>query len=208
MKNLINFKSILIPAACMAGIFIFATSCSENKTSDSTDSMDVAETENVSRLTNDDDVAVVIDNDNGVKFLMAAAEMQMEEISLGKLAQQNGTSEDVKALGKMMEADHTKTLAELKTLAQSKSIAIPSTPTQDSMDTHKDLMDKKGNDFGKAYADMMVEHHEDAIELFEDAAENSNDAEIKAWAAQKLPGLRTHLDHAKSIKEKTDKTAS
>lgn len=208
MKTLINFKSILVHSICIAGTVLFASSCSENKTSDSADSMEVAVEENVSRLANDDETAVVIDNDNGVKFLMAAAEMQLEAISLGKLAQQKGTSPHVKDLGKMMEADHTKNLVELKTLAQSKSVAIPETATEDTMENQKDLMGKEGNDFGKAYSDMMVEHHEDALELFEDAAANSEDAEIKAWAAQKLPGLRIHLDHAKTCKEECDKMDS
>ncbi|WP_113922673.1 DUF4142 domain-containing protein [Cognataquiflexum aquatile] len=202
MKTQINIKSILVHTICVAGTMFFASSCSENKT---TDSMEVAEEENVSRLTNDDETIVVIDNDNGVKFLMAAAEMQLEEISLGKLAQQKGTTPHVKELGKMMEVDHTKTLAELNTLAQSKSVAIPATATEDSMETQKDLMEKEGNDFGKAYSDMMVEHHEDAIELFEKAATDSEDAEIKAWAAEKLPTMRTHLEHAKACKAECDK---
>jgi len=202
MKNQINIKSILVHTICVAGTMFFASSCSENKT---TDSMEVAEEENVSRLTNDDETIVVIDNDNGVKFLMAAAEVQLEEINIGKLAQQKGTTPHVKELGKMMEVDHTKTLAELNTLAQSKSVAIPATATEDSMETQKDLMEKEGNDFGKAYSDMMVEHHEDAIELFEKAATDSEDAEIKAWAAEKLPTMRTHLEHAKACKAECDK---
>lgn len=202
MKTQINIKSILVHTICVAGTMFFASSCSENKT---TDSMEVAEEENVSRLTNDDETIVVIDNDNGVKFLMAAAEMQLEEISLGKLAQQKGTTPHVKELGKMMEVDHTKTLAELNTLAQSKSVVIPATATEDSMETQKDLMEKEGNDFGKAYSDMMVDHHEDAIELFEKAATDSEDAEIKAWATEKLPSMRTHLEHAKACKAECDK---
>ncbi|MCH6201869.1 DUF4142 domain-containing protein [Aquiflexum sp. LQ15W] len=110
MKTQINIKSILLHTICVAGTMFFASSCSENKT---TDSMEVAEEENISRLTNDDETIVVIDNDNGVKFLMAAAEIQLEEISLGKLAQEKGTTPHVKELGKMMEVSHTKTLAEL-----------------------------------------------------------------------------------------------
>ena len=205
MKTQINFKSILLPTICIAGTIFFASSCSENKT---TDSMEVADEENISRLTNDDETIVVIDNDNGMRFLMAAAEIQLEEISLGKLAQEKGNNPHVKELGKMMEINHTKTLAELNTLAQSKSVAIPATATEDSMETRKDLMEKEGNDFGKAYSNMMVEHHEDAIELFEDAASNSEDAEIKAWAAEKLPTMRTHLEHAKACKEECDKMDS
>jgi putative membrane protein len=139
---------------------------------------------------------------------MEAAEMQLEEISLGKLAQQKGNSAHIKELGKMMEEDHTKSFTELQALAQSKSISIPTTVTEDSMDAYNNLNEENGNDFGKAYNDMVVEHHEDAIELYEKAATDSEDPAIRAWATEKLPGLRTHLQLAKSAKEKSDNTKS
>jgi putative membrane protein len=204
MKNLINSKSILIPALFIAGSFL-VVSCSENKTADSsTDSREVAQQENISKVSSDDKTIVVIENDNDAKFLMDVAEMQLEEISLGKLAQQKGNSPQVKELGKMMEAAHTQTLTEVKALAQSKSVAIPTTVTEDSKDVYQKLNDKTGNDFGKAYSDMMVEHHEDAIKLFEKISTDSEDTEIKAWATQQLPGLRTHLKHAEESKKQSD----
>lgn len=196
-----NFKSISIHTLGLAGILLFATSCSENKT---VDSKEAAEQENIAKLTTDDRTAVVIENDNDAEFLMEAAEMQLEEISLGKLAQQKGNSAHIKELGKMMEEDHTKSFTELQALAQSKSISIPTTVTEDSMDAYNNLNEENGNDFGKAYNDMVVKHHEDAIELYEKAATDSEDPAIRAWATEKLPGLRTHLKHAEASKEKSD----
>lgn len=205
MKKQINFNSILLHSILIAGTVMIISSCAENKT---TDSADVAEQENIDKLATDDQAIVVIENDNGMKFLMEAAEMQLEEISLGKLAQQKGTSTHVKDLGKMMETNHGKSLTEITALAQTKSVSIPKSITEDSQDVYGKLEDKTGNDFGKAYSDMMVEHHENAIELFEKASEESNDPEIKAWATGELPGLRTHLEHAKACKEECDKMSS
>ncbi len=205
MKNLTNFKSILAFSICMAGTVVILSSCSENK---SMDSKDVAENENINKLAADSQTIVVIDNDNATKFFMRAAEIQLEEISLGKLAQQKGTSTDVKELGKMMENEHAKSLSELQTLAQSKSVAIPASPTDDSKGAYQKLRDKTGNDFDKAYSEMTVNHHEDAIELFEKVSKDSDDSEIRAWASEKLPGLRTHLEHAKACKEKGDNKRS
>ncbi len=202
MRNPINFKSILVQSICLAGTVILATSCSENRRMDS---KDVAEQENADRLAADNQAIAVIDNNDGTKFLMEVAEMQLEEINLGKLAQQKGVSSDVKELGKMMESGHSNFLTEVTALAQSKSVSIPTTPTEDSMDAYEKLEGKSGNDFDKAYNDLMVEHHEDAIELFEKASTDSEDPQIKTWATEKLPGLRTHLEQAKSCKEKSDK---
>lgn len=205
MKITINSNSVLVLSVCLVGSLLFASSCSESK---SIDSAEVAEQENINKVVSNDTTIVIVKNDNDAKFLMKAAEMQLEEISLGKLAQQKESSPHVKELGKMMEEDHTKSFTELQELAQSKSISIPTTITEDSQDVHEELVEKTGNDFGKAYSDMMVEHHEDAIELFKKAATDSEDPDIRAWAAEKLPGLRTHLEHAEACKEECDNLKS
>ena len=202
MKIKFTFRSILVYSICLAGTAILTSSCSENKT---VDSEEVAEQQNMDKLSTGEKAIVVIDNDNGDKFLMKAAEIQLEAISLGKLAQQKGTNAHVKELGKMMEEGHTKTLNELTALAQSKSVSIPTSITEDSQDAYNKLEGKTGNDFGKDYSAMMVDQHEDAIDLFEKASADSEDPEIKAWSSQKLPGLRTHLEHAKACKEECDK---
>ncbi|GAA0878378.1 hypothetical protein GCM10009119_13460 [Algoriphagus jejuensis] len=165
----------------------------------------MAQQENIENLTADENEIVVLDNDGPTVFLMKVAEIQLEEVSLGKLAQQKGTSSHVKELGKMMEQDHSKSLLEVKALAQAKAVSIPSTVTDDSKDAYEKLNGKTGNDFDKDYSAMMVRHHEDAIDLFEKASSESEDAEVRAWATQKLPGLKTHLDHAKACKEECDK---
>jgi putative membrane protein len=191
----------------MSGTLILATSCTESNTNDSEK---VADQGNNTNLDVDDETILVIENEDNddAKFLIAAAELQMEEISLGKLAQQMGSSDHVKELGKMMETDHTKTLAELKALAQSKSVSIPGSLTEDSRDAYDNLQDESGNDFGKAYSKLMVEHHEDAIKLFEKAANDADDSEIRSWASSKLAGLRTHLEQAEACKEKCEKMQS
>jgi putative membrane protein len=186
----------------MASSAMFLSSCSENKT---VDSKEIAQEENMDNLSDDEKEVVVLENDGPTVFLMKVAEMQLEEISLGKLAQQKGTTTHVKELGKMMEQDHTKSLSEVQALAQAKTVAIPTVATKDSNDAYEKLNGKTGNDFDKDYSDMMVKHHEDAIDLFEKASTDSEDAEIRAWAGQKLPGLKTHLDHAKACKEASDK---
>ncbi len=201
MKNINNLKSILVHSLCISGILFLTASCSENKANDSRK----VDQENIAILAAYDSVIVVVENDDDGKFLMEAAELQMEEIRLGKLAQQKGNAAHVKELGKTIEADHTKSLMELKVLAQSKSVTIADSVSDGSIDGYEKLRVKTGNDFDKAYTDMMVKHHEDAIDLYEDAASDSEDPEIRNWASKQLPGLRTRLNHAEQSKEKCDK---
>lgn len=192
-------------AFCISVFFLFSFSC---KDTNSTDSKTQAEQENISAMEQDDNTILVVETDNDAKFLMAAAELQLEEIKLGTLAQEKGTSQHVKDLGKMMVSDHTNAMTELKALAASKSVSIPNTTTEDSNDNYMKLTDKSGNDFGKAYSQMMVDHHKDAISLFEKASEDAEDQEIQTWAMNKLPGLKMHLEHAEKCKEACDKMKS
>lgn len=141
---------------------------------------------------------------NDQKFLTSAAEAQLVQIRLGQLAQKKGNSADVKKMGKMMEESHTKSLSELRTLSKSKSITLPTKASTASNDDYDDLSVKSGKDFDKAYSKMMVKHHEEAIELYEKAIEDANDAEVKSWASKQLTELKAHLNHAKDCQKKVN----
>ncbi len=143
------------------------------------------------------------------EFLVKAAEINLEEIILGKLVQQKGGSSHVVALGKMMQEQHQKSLDELTALAKTKVITIPTTATNDINEAYTKLNKKtSGSEFDKAYADMMVEGHEGAIRLFESASTDCQDHDIKSWATSKLPELRVHLDHAIQCKKDCEKAYS
>ncbi|MFC0655821.1 DUF4142 domain-containing protein [Mongoliitalea lutea] len=211
MKNLMNFKSVLLSTLVVGGVFFTATSCAENKVNDS---RDVAEKENRANQATDyrsgnnttveNRPVLVINNDDDAQFLMDAAEMQHENISLSKLAQQKGNSEHVRALGKMMVEENSKSLSELNSLAQAKSIAIPSSATEDSNDFYKKLNEKNGGDFSKTYSKRMVDQHKDAIDLYEKAIKATEDSQIKAFATSKLVTLRTQLKKAEDCREKSN----
>lgn len=148
------------------------------------------------------------DQDKDAKFLVSAAEINLEEIQLGKLARQNGSSAEVKELGKMMEDAHTKSLKDLTALAKRKDITIPTASSEKANDAYNKLKEKSGKDFDKAYTNMMVEGHKDAIKLFEKASNDANDNDIKNWAAETLPELRKHLEHSTDCQKKCDKNDS
>ena len=203
MKNTVDFKSILAHFLFVAGSLLIVSSCSDYK---GRDSKKMAMQENFQRLTVNDTTILVIENDS--EFLMKAAEMQLETIQLGKLAQEKGDSVYVKELGRMMEDSNTKSQNEIKALAQLKAIAVPTSVKEDSKNAYKELNDENGNDFGMKYSKMMVDQHEDAIDWFEKAALDAEDASVRDWASKQLPILRENLKHAEACKEKCEKVKS
>lgn len=198
MKKLTFLKGTLISATLVASILLVASCGSSQKPEDT---KDVAEEQNEDMFDNNR-------QEEDAQFLVNAAEISLEEIQLGKLAQLKGGTAGVKELGKMMEDVHTKSLNDLKTLANSKMVPIPTSPTDDAQKAYETLNEKSGNDFDKAYADMMVSEHEDAIPVFEEASSDSNDADIKKWAVVSLSNLRTHLDYSIDLQKKSDELYS
>ncbi len=189
-------KKIMLNAAIFASALFLATSCSPNKT-DNEDSKEVAEDQNDAKF---DDTKV----ENDAEFAVKAADGGMLEVKLGELAQQKGTSPEVKNLGKMMVDDHSKANEELKALAQTKNISLPTTLSEDCQKTYNDLAEKSGRDFDDAFTDHMVKDHKDDIDAFKKEAEKGDDPDLKSWAAGKISTLEHHLDMAKSAEKAVD----
>jgi putative membrane protein len=135
------------------------------------------------------------------KFAVEATNGSMMEVAMGKLAQEKGTNERVKAFGTMMVNDHSKAEQEIKDLSAKKSITLPADLSDDTKKHMDDLSKKSGKDFDKSYIDMMVDDHEEDVKAFEKASNDVSDEEIKTWARNTLPTLQAHLDSAKAIKE-------
>lgn len=190
MKKINYIKKALILATFASTILLFV-SCSNNPK----DSKTVAEDHNKEKF---DDRKQKKD----AQFLVDAAEINLEQIQLGKLAQQKGAAAHVKELGKVVEDAHTKSQRELTTLANNKRVSIPSNASDDAKDEYKKLNEKSREDFDKAFADLMVSKHKDAVKTFENASTDLNDADIKNWARSTLPHLRSHLDRSKECQEK------
>jgi putative membrane protein len=139
-----------------------------------------------------------VDKDDA-DFAVKAANGGMMEVQLGNYAQQNAMSKRVKDFGAMMVKDHTKANEELKSIAAAKNITLPTSIGNDAQKDMDDMMKKKGNDFDKAYMNMMLDDHKKDVKEFEKAAKDCKDAEIKTFAGKTLPVLLAHLDSTKAI---------
>ena len=194
MKNSTPFNKDFFKLSLIA-VALIGASCDSPKTEDT---KEIATEHNEAKFDSSN-------NEKDAKFLVNVAEINLEEIKLGQLAKQMGRTEHVKELGQMMDDAHTKCMNSLVSLAATKSITIPTTPTDNALKAYKDLNNKSGADFDLAYCDMMVSGHKDAIAMFEKEAAESTDADVKQWATETLPELRMHLDHAMSCQKECEK---
>ena len=192
-------KKFMAGAVIIGSVFLIS-SCGDGSTADSQlsdstkDAKEVAQDQNEQKF---DSTAMKDD----VDFAVKAADGGMLEVELGKLALQNAASSRVKDFGQMMVDDHSKANAELKQTAMQKNITLPAAMSDKCQKMYADLSKKKGKDFDKAYMSAMVDDHKDDVDEFKKEADNGKDADLKSWAAGKVPVLQHHLDVAQNVKD-------
>ncbi len=133
-------------------------------------------------------------------FFMKASQGGLTEVEAGKLAQEKGSSQDVKDFGAMMVKDHTQNNADLLALAKTKGVDVP-----DKLDTkHQGMIDnlsaKSGADFDKAYIDAMVKGHTRMLKIMQ-GEESSSDADLKDFATKTSDTVQMHLGKAEDIQK-------
>lgn len=134
------------------------------------------------------------------KFMEKAALDGLAEVQMGQLARDRGMSDEVKTFGSRMATDHGKANDELKSLASSKGVTLPTEVDK----SHKSKMDKlaklQGPDFDRAYMKDMVKDHKKDVDEFRKEGKKAKDADVQKWAQSTLPTLEEHL----AMAEKTN----
>lgn len=133
------------------------------------------------------------------KFMENAAMGGMMEVEMGKLGQQKGQGQAVKDFAGKIVTDHTKANDELKALASSKGVTLPSSVDKAHAKHTEELGKKKADRFDHEYMEDMVKDHKKDIAEFEKQAKNGKDADVRAFAEKTLPTLREHLKMAQQV---------
>lgn len=173
----------------LLSLFVIAISCESNP-----DSKEVAEETNEEQF---DDR----DTKKDAEFAVDAAASGMFQVQAGQLAVSNGMNPRVKELGQMIATDHEKLNVELKDMATSKNITLPTALSDDKREIYNDLSGKTGNEFDEKFVDAMVNSHEKSLDRYEDIAENGNDQDVRNWASGKIPALQAHLREFEALKD-------
>lgn len=136
-----------------------------------------------------------IDDEDFVELAVAKG---IAEIETAHLALDEGTPK-IHDFANQMIQDHTKANSQLKKIARQENLDVADEPSL--IDKAKTMMLslRDGQSFDEAYIKNQINAHEQAIELFGRASQSDN-AEIRAFAAETLPKLREHLQMAKDLK--------
>jgi len=127
-------------------------------------------------------------------FMQEAAKGGMMEVEMGRMAQEQGKSADVKKIGSRMVADHSKANNELMAIAKKKGVTLGNA---------KAKMEKMGGaNFDKEYVTAMVKDHEKDLASFQAEAQNGGDPEVKGFALKTSEVIKKHLAMVKDAQRK------
>jgi len=132
------------------------------------------------------------------KFFKKAAQGGMAEVALGQMAADKAESGAVKNFGQRMVTDHGKANQELKDLAASEGVTLPTEMSAEAKALQKELSGLSRAEFDKAYMKEMLKDHKKDISAFKREAEQGQDADVKNWAAKTLPTLQEHYTIAQT----------
>lgn len=208
-----NRKFLLLPILVIALAFgLVACKKTETTTSDTavattetstttTSGTDTSVTTTTAATTSTSGSAATTLSDKDKEFMTKAAQGGMMEVSLGQTVSQKAQSPDVKTFADRMVSDHGKANDELKQLATTKGITLP-TDMGEHQKAVDELSKKSGKDLDKAYMSEMVKDHEKDVDEFKKASNEVQDADLKIWATKTLPTLEEHLRMARETQKK------
>lgn len=133
-------------------------------------------------------------------------EANMADSAAGAIAATKGTASAVRDFGKQMMRDHHSLRAQGEALAKKLKIT-PAAPADDPLkaDAQQEMdtlnSTAKGKDFDKAYIDGEVDGHKKVLELLTQAAQQTQNAQLKNLIQKAAPVIQGHLDKAEAIQK-------
>jgi putative membrane protein len=101
--------------------------------------------------------------------------------------------------GQKLVTDHTKANQELIQIAASKGLSAPSQPAAKHEKMLESLSKLKGTEFDRSAQQHAVMHHQEDVQMFQQASQSLKDPELKAFAQKTLPTLQEHLKMAQGL---------
>jgi putative membrane protein len=143
------------------------------------------------------------------RMLKTFAINNMAEIEAGRMAQSKTQSEQVRTFAQRMIDDHTKALDDVRQLAQTKGVALPTDLDAANKRKAARLAALSGEAFDRAYmAQAGVADHKKNHSLLQQAQSRAKDPDLQALAARTLPVVDQHLNSAQDLHKHTARGSS
>lgn len=135
-------------------------------------------------------------------FLERATVASRLQIRLAELGSGRADGTDVRNHADQVKGDNRRLVDSLTAMLQRKSSsARPLVEAVGATEVYASLAAKSGADFDREFIRILGDLHEATTGLFEQAAADTKDADIKELAAAQLPMLRAHKNRIVELKQ-------
>jgi putative membrane protein len=150
------------------------------------------------------------------QVLHALHHIDQEEIKGGNLAEQKGSTQQVKDYGRTLVQDHQKADKQVMQVAQKMHVDLTDTKNmpqtmREKSQVHQNKMEQlqglSGKQFDQGFAQLMSNGHQEAIDMVKNAQANAK-GDMKSLLDTLLPDLQKHKDVADQILSSSRNTAS
>ena len=132
---------------------------------------------------------------SATSYVTAAGQSDQFEIQEGKLAESMGKSPKIRAFGKQMIADHTKSTHMVMAAAMLSGLPQmpppPLRPDQDQMMAQ--LQATSGSAFDRMYVQQQLQAHKQALAMQRSYAMSGGDANLRGAAKKIVPVVEHHI---------------
>jgi putative membrane protein len=135
------------------------------------------------------------------QFVLRAHSINRGEIELGRMAEQKGTTPEVRSFGERMVKDHTAGLRELEAAAGEAGVPVPSGLLAPQAQLEHQLTGLSGRQFDDSYIQHMVAGHNAAIAAFHEELDNGRSLPLRSYAERMLPLLESHEQGASQAEQ-------
>lgn len=143
-------------------------------------------------------------NDQDRAFLIGSHQSNLAEIATGKLAQSKGQSQEVKDLGAMLVADHTKLDAAARPLAQRGNVKLPAAPNAEQRALAAKLTAASASEFDALFVAGQIAAHAKAMRIGEAEISGGQDPAVVAAAKNAAPVIMKHHHEAQALARAMD----
>ena len=130
-------------------------------------------------------------------YVQSAQTINHAELALGQLAQQQGSSDEVKQMARTMVERHSALSAQLADLARERAIATPQHPSTEDERVHDRLAKLSGTSFDEAFKQAVADVHTRELALHRGEVERGGDARLRGYAQSRVSALEASMAQAK-----------
>lgn len=137
-------------------------------------------------------------DEGSVSFIKQGLEASQTEINASKLAEGRSNNSHLISFASKVITDHAAAGDELEKIAINNKVKSGDSISVAHQQAIANMATLKGADFDKAYIQLMVADHQNAVKLYSVASDDRIE-DIQRFARKTLPILKMHLDSASTI---------